>query len=199
VARVATVIDTALARRIAFVALDVDGTLTDNGVYIGASTSNAVALHEHVELKRFDVQDGLGIVMLRRAGIRLAFVSARESVSTTMRGRELGIEFVRQGRGLKKVPVLREISASTGIPFEAMAFMGDDLADIAPMQHVALAVAPQNAVADVKAVAHVTLSCAGGRGAVREFAELLLRARGEWDALVAAYVAESAGANPALA
>jgi 3-deoxy-D-manno-octulosonate 8-phosphate phosphatase (KDO 8-P phosphatase) len=188
-------IDAVLARRIALVALDVDGTLTDNGVYIGASTAETAGFPGRVELKRFDVQDGLGIVMLRRAGIVVAFVSARDSIATTLRAQELGIEHLRQGRALKKVPVLREITATTGIPFAAMAFMGDDLADIAPMQHVALAVAPANAVDEVKAVASITLTRAGGRGAVREFAELLLRARGEWEALVAAYVAESVGSG----
>jgi 3-deoxy-D-manno-octulosonate 8-phosphate phosphatase (KDO 8-P phosphatase) len=184
-------IDTALAKRIALVAFDVDGTLTDNGVYIGAATGDRA--EERVELKRFDIQDGLGIVMLRRAGIVVAFVSARDSVATTLRARELGVTHLMQGKGLRKVPALRSLGAELGIPFEAMAFVGDDLADIAAMQHVALSVAPENAVADVKAVAGVHLTRRGGHGAVREFVELLLRARGEWDGLVAAYVADSAG------
>ena len=181
-------IDPALARRIALVAFDVDGTLTDNGVYIGAMPGDGA----RVELKRFDIQDGLGIVMLRRAGITVAFISARHSDATTLRATELGVTLVRQGKGLRKVPVLQEIAESLHIPFSAIAFMGDDLADIAVMQQVALGVAPRNAVPEVKAAATLLLEREGGRGAVREFAEALLHARGEWDGLVAAYVADSA-------
>ena len=184
-------IDPVIAQRIALVAFDVDGTLTDNGVYIGDGGASASS-GERIELKRFDIQDGLGIVMLRRAGITVAFISARYSAATSLRAKELGVEHVKQGRGLRKVPTLRVLSEELGIPFEAMAFMGDDLADIAVMQQVALAVAPGNAVREVKAVAGVQLTRDGGRGAVREFVELLLRSRGQWDALVADYVADSA-------
>lgn len=186
-------IDPAVAQRIALVALDVDGTLTDNGVYIG--TADGTVDSERIEMKRFDIRDGLGIVMLRRAGLEVALISARSSASTTLRASELGIKHVIQGRGLKKVPALMTLSAELGIPFDAIAFVGDDLADIAVMQQVALAAAPANAVAEVVAVANVHLAQEGGRGAVREFAEQLLRARGEWDALVAAYVNESQGAE----
>lgn len=184
-------IDPMIARRIALVAFDVDGTLTDNGVYIGDSADVSVS-EERIELKRFDIQDGLGIVMLRRANIGVAFISARQSPATSLRAKELGVVHVRQGKGLRKVPTLRELSRQMGVGFEQIAFMGDDLADIAVMQQVALAVAPQNAVAEVKAVANVLLSRPGGRGAAREFVEMLLLARGEWNELVADYVAESA-------
>ncbi len=184
-------IDPVLAQRIAMVAFDVDGTLTDNGVYIGDAGASASDT-ERIELKRFDVQDGLGIVMLRRAGITVAFISARHSAATTLRARELGVTLVEQGKGLRKVPTLRAMSEALDIPFDAIAFMGDDLADIAVMQQVGLAVAPSNAVREVQAVAAVQLSREGGRGAVREFVEMLLRARGQWDALVADYVADSA-------
>jgi 3-deoxy-D-manno-octulosonate 8-phosphate phosphatase (KDO 8-P phosphatase) len=187
------VIDPVLASRIALVAFDVDGTLTDNGVYIGASAGAAPG--ERIELKRFDIQDGLGIVMLRRAGIHVAFISARESVATTLRARELGVEHVRQGKGLQKVPVLRALCAELDIPFAATAFMGDDLADIAVMKQVALSVAPDNATWDVKEVALVHTGRSGGRGAAREFVEMLLKARGEWDALVDRYVSESAASG----
>ena len=130
--------------------------------------------------------------MLRRAGIAIAFISARESAATALRASELGITHLRQGRGLRKVPVLRALSEELAIPFDAMAFVGDDLADIAAMRQVAIGAAPANAVAEVKAVATVHLTRSGGRGAAREFIELLLQARGEWDSLVAQYVADSA-------
>lgn len=183
-------IDPVLARRIALVAFDVDGTLTDNGVYIGDSTGSPA--DARIELKRFDIQDGLGIVMLRRAGIAVAFISARESSATALRATELGVTHLRQGRGLRKVPTLLALSEELGIPFDAIAFVGDDLADIAVMRQVALSAAPANAVPEVKAVATVQLSRTGGRGAAREFIELLLHARGEWTALVEQYVADSA-------
>lgn len=183
-------IESTLAHRIALVAFDVDGTLTDNGVYLG-QLPGIDAADARLELKRFDIQDGLGIVMLRRAGIIVAFISARYSAATTLRAAELGVEHVMQGRGLRKVPTLLALGESLGIPLDAMAFMGDDLADIAVMQRVALAAAPSNAVPEVKAVATVQLSKEGGRGAAREFAELLLHARGEWSGLVDAYLRES--------
>jgi len=188
-------IDPTLAKRIALVAFDVDGTLTDNGVYIGELPGGGDAA-SRLEMKRFDIQDGLGIVMLRRAGIIVAFISARHSAATTLRATELGVEHVMQGRGLRKVPTLTALSERLNVPLEAMAFVGDDLADIAVMQRVALAAAPSNAVAEVKAVAGVQLTKEGGRGAAREFAEVLLHARGQWSELVAAYVRESARLDP---
>ncbi len=191
-------IDTAVAQRITLVAFDVDGTLTDNGVYIGAP-AGADAPHARLELKRFDIQDGLGIVMLRRAGITVAFISARHSEATTLRARELGVEHLMQGRGLKKVPTLLALCEKLGISADQVAFVGDDLADVAVMQRVALSAAPSNAVAEVKAVATVQLAKEGGRGAAREFIEALLRARGTWEQVVAEYVAESAGAGTANA
>ncbi len=190
-------IDAARARRIALVAFDVDGTLTDNGVYIGAPAGGDA--DARLEFKRFDIQDGLGIVMLRRAGLTVALISARHSDATTLRARELGVQHLMQGRGLKKVPTLEALCAQLGIGMDAAAFMGDDLADVAVMQRVALSAAPANAVAEVKAVATVQLEREGGRGAAREFVELLLRARGEWDAVVADYVAESAAAEASVA
>ncbi len=188
-------IDTALAQRIELVAFDVDGTLTDNGVYIGAPSDTPDA---RIELKRFDIQDGLGIVMLRRAGIAVAFISARHSEATTLRARELGVEHVMQGRGLKKVPTLLALCGQLGITTGHAAFMGDDLADVAVMQRVALSAAPANAVGEVKAVATVQLHREGGRGAAREFVELLLRARGTWDSVVAEYVTQSLGAEASV-
>lgn len=189
-------IDAVVAQRIALVAFDVDGTLTDNGVYIGAP---AEAPEARLELKRFDIQDGLGIVMLRRAGIAVAFISARHSEATTLRARELGVTHLMQGRGLKKVPTLLALCDELGITPERAAFMGDDLADVAVMQRVALSAAPANAVAEVKAVATLQLQREGGRGAAREFVEALLRARGTWDRVVADYVAESIGAEASVA
>jgi 3-deoxy-D-manno-octulosonate 8-phosphate phosphatase (KDO 8-P phosphatase) len=190
-------IDPALAQRISLVAFDVDGTLTDNGVYIGDANGTG-SEDGRIELKRFDVQDGLGIVMLRRAGIAVAFVSARASAATTLRARELGVDHLYQGKGLRKLPVMIALGEELAITLDAMAFVGDDLADIAVMQRVGLSAAPRNSVAEVLSVAHLKLTREGGRGAAREFVELLLHARGEWDTLVSDYVSASAATAQSL-
>lgn len=182
------------AREIALVCLDVDGTLTDNGVYVGRTADGAA-----VELKKFHVADGLAIKMLQRAGIEVAFISARESAATAMRAEELGVKYVYQSKSVRKVVALEELSGALGIPLSHVAFVGDDLADIAVLKRVGWPVAPANACAEVKALARVQLTKAGGDGAVREFTELLLRASGAWDTLVARYVAdaEATGGPPA--
>jgi 3-deoxy-D-manno-octulosonate 8-phosphate phosphatase (KDO 8-P phosphatase) len=185
-------IESTIARQVALVAFDVDGTLTDNGVYIGAPLEGAPPTDARVEFKRYDIQDGLGIVMLRRAGVAVAFISARQSQSTVLRAAELGVTHVHQGKRLRKVAVLHHLATELSIPLSAMAFMGDDLADIAAMQCVGLSAAPANAVPEVRDVATIRLTKSGGHGAVREFAELVLKSRGDWDGLVAEYVADSA-------
>lgn len=182
------------ARRIALVCLDVDGTLTDNGVYIGRAAAPDAAT---IELKKFHVADGLGIKMLQRAGIEVAFISARESAATALRAEELGVKYVYQSRSVKKIVALLELTSALGIALEDVAFMGDDLADIPVLARVGWPVAPANAVPEVLAIARVRLARAGGDGAVREFTELVLRTAGRWDALVADYVreAETVGAT----
>lgn len=181
------------ARRISLVCLDVDGTLTDNGVYIGRAASPDAGT---IELKKFHVADGLGIKMLQRAGIEVAFISARESAATALRAEELGVTYVYQSRSVKKIVALLELTSALGIALDDVAFMGDDLADIPVLKRVGWPVAPANAVPEVLALARVRLTRAGGDGAVREFTELVLRTAGTWDALVADYVreAESVGA-----
>lgn len=169
------------ARRVRLVALDVDGVLTDNGVYIGATSAG-----ETVELKRFDILDGLGIGMLRRAGIIVALISARHSEATAVRAAELGVECF-QARDGRKLPAFRELLERYELTWEEVAFLADDLADLPALRRVGLPVAVANAVAEVRALARWQTSCPGGNGAVREFAETLLQARGEWADLVVAY------------
>jgi 3-deoxy-D-manno-octulosonate 8-phosphate phosphatase (KDO 8-P phosphatase) len=180
------VIETSLARRIALVCFDVDGTLTDNGIYVGRDAQG-----QALELKKFDVQDGLAITLLHRTSIAVAFISARDSSATTQRANELRIRHLHQGRGLRKLPVLQALCADLGIGFNQVAFVGDDLADIPVMKRVGLPVAPSNSAPEVKAIAALTLTRPGGQGAAREFIEVLLHARGEWTPLVEAYVADA--------
>ena len=177
----------ATARRIRLVVLDVDGVMTDGGIYLGMSGEDAV------ELKRFDVQDGLGVRMLVNAGIHVAIVSGRVSEATELRAAELGIEDVYQDAGARKVPVLEKLLAARGVGWGEVALLGDDLADLAPLRRVGLAATVANGVLEVRRVAAWQSSREGGRGAVREFAEALLRARGEWEGLVDEYCRERGG------
>ncbi len=181
-------IDAATARRIRLVGLDVDGVLTDGGIFLGASDGRPV------ELKRYHIQDGLGIRFLRDAGIIVAIVTGRVSDSVRMRAEELGITDVIQDPHARKLPAFLSILERNGVAPEEAAFVGDDYPDLAIMRVVGMAVAVDNAVDDVKDIAQIRLKRAGGDGAVREFTELLLRARGEWRSIIERYVAERAGA-----
>jgi 3-deoxy-D-manno-octulosonate 8-phosphate phosphatase (KDO 8-P phosphatase) len=179
-------IDAAVAGRIRLLALDVDGVLTDNGIFIGRVDGQSV------ELKRFDVQDGLGHVLMRTAGIPVAWVSGRHSEATTMRARELRVEDVLQVPGPDKLEALGALLARRRIAWEDTAFMGDDLADLPVLRRVGLPIAVANAVEEVKAVAAYVTRAPGGRGAVREVVEVLLKARGRWAELLERYFTEQA-------
>ena len=179
-------LDPATARAIRLVGIDVDGVLTDGGIYLGAVDGKPL------EFKRYDIQDGLGIHFLRKAGIRVAIVTGRVSDSVRLRASELEIEDVAQDGYARKLPALRRILERHKIAPEQTAFIGDDFPDLAILRTVGLPIAVANAVPEVASVCRLTLSRSGGRGAVREFAELLLKARGEWETLYEAYVVERA-------
>lgn len=177
-------LDAAIARAIRLVGIDVDGVLTDGGIYLGAVDGTPL------EFKRYDIQDGLGIHFLRKAGIRVAIVTGRVSDSVRLRAAELEIEDVAQDAYARKLPAFRRILDRHRIAPEEAAFIGDDFPDLAVLRMVGLPVAVGNAVPEVKSACRFRLTRHGGRGAVREFAEVLLKARGEWQALYEAYVAE---------
>ena len=174
-----------LARRIRMVAFDVDGVLTDGGIYLGATESG-----EPVEMKRFDIQDGLGIQMMKAAGLRVAIVTGRTSEAVRIRADELQVDDLHQDRTANKVEALTAILEKQGIGWEETAFVGDDLPDIAVLRRVALPAVVGNATSDARAFALWHGTKEGGRGAVREFAEALLTARGEWADAVKSYVSE---------
>ena len=186
-------IDRETARRIRVVGLDVDGVLTDGGIYLG---DVAGARHE---FKRYDIQDGLGIYFMRSAGLIPIIVTGRVSVSVELRARELGIEHVAQDADAQKLTGLRRILDVLGEDIESVAYIGDDFPDLAILRRVGLPVAVGNAVPEIRAACRVHLGRSGGRGAVREFAELLLRARGDWDSVVNRYVAERSGERAEVA
>lgn len=179
------------ARRVRFVGLDVDGVLTDGGIYLGDVAG------KRFETKRYDIQDGLGIKMLQKAGIVVAVITGRVSESVALRAHELGVDELVQDEHARKLPALRRMLEARGIPLANAAFIGDDLPDLGVMREVGLPVVVANCTEEVFQVARLRLTRKGGDGAVREFAELLLKARGEWDALVEWYVSSRNGDAPA--
>ncbi|HYW32052.1 MAG TPA: HAD hydrolase family protein [Gemmatimonas sp.] len=180
-------IEPTLARRIRVVGLDVDGVLTDGGIYLGATGADDAL--SRFEFKRYDIQDGLGLHMLRAAGIHVVIITGRVSESVAMRAKELGVSHVVQDPHARKLPAMQRVAAELECTLEEVAFLGDDLPDLSVMRRVALPVAVGNAVAEVRRIAMLQLRERGGQGAVREFSEALLEARGEWIDLVEKYVA----------
>ncbi len=172
------------ARRIRLLALDVDGVLTDNAIYV-APVNGA-----RVEFKRFDIQDGLGLVLLRGGPIEVALVSGRPSEATALRAAELGIGTVIQDGGARKLPALERLLAERGLSWEEVAFVGDDLADVPVLRRAGLPIAVANAVEEVRALAVYVTSLPGGSGAVREAVVALLKARGDYESAVARYLAD---------
>jgi 3-deoxy-D-manno-octulosonate 8-phosphate phosphatase (KDO 8-P phosphatase) len=177
-------IDAAKASRVRILALDVDGVLTDNGIWIGPVAG------ERVELKRFDIQDGLGMLLLRAAGIPVIWVSGRRSEATAMRAEELQVDEVLQVPGPSKLEALGEVRSRRGLAWEDVAYVGDDLADLQVMRRVGLPIAVANAVTEIRAVADCVTTAPGGHGAVREIVEALLKARGVWPEMLERYFTE---------
>jgi 3-deoxy-D-manno-octulosonate 8-phosphate phosphatase (KDO 8-P phosphatase) len=176
-----------VARAIRLVILDVDGVLTDAGVYLGRLPSG-----ETLELKRFDIQDGLAVKLLAGAGITPVVVSGRVSAATDIRMQELGVE-VHQDPDARKLPVVERLMEERGIGWSQVAMIGDDLPDLPLLSRCGLPVAVGNAVPEVTRVCTWHTTREGGRGAVREFVRALLMARGEWEQVVDRYVAEKEG------
>jgi 3-deoxy-D-manno-octulosonate 8-phosphate phosphatase (KDO 8-P phosphatase) len=181
----ATPIPAELARRIRLVVFDVDGVMTDGGIYLGATSGG-----ESVELKRFDIQDGLGVQMMRTAGLKVAIVTGRTSEAVRIRAEELQMDDLHQDRTADKLNALTVILERQGVSWEETAFLGDDLPDLVVLRRVGLPAVVGNATSDARAVAAWQGTRHGGHGAVREFAEALLKARGQWADAVQAYVRE---------
>jgi 3-deoxy-D-manno-octulosonate 8-phosphate phosphatase (KDO 8-P phosphatase) len=160
---------TSRARRIRMVLLDVDGVLTDGGLYYTA---------EGHELKRFHAHDGYGIQRGRESGLAFGIISGRTTPIVEVRARVLKIEDVIQGAD-DKVAAMREIQRRRGFGDEEFAFIGDDLFDIPLLRVVGLSAAPPNALAEVRRNVHYVTRAAGGQGAVRDFIDLILDRRGK--------------------
>lgn len=161
----------ARAAKVQLIVLDVDGVLTDGGLHYGP---------EGELLKRFDVKDGHGIVMARLVGLPCAILTARKSAMVEMRGRELGLVAIKQGRR-EKTAGFDELLAELNVPAEACAYMGDDVNDLGPMSKVGLPACPADASPEVRARALFVAQQPGGRGAVRALIELCLKASSRWE------------------
>jgi 3-deoxy-D-manno-octulosonate 8-phosphate phosphatase (KDO 8-P phosphatase) len=167
----------ARAAAIELLLLDVDGVLTDGSVLYA---------DDGTELKRFHVRDGSGLKLWRAAGKRAAILSGRKSVAVDRRASELGISPVIQGCD-DKLAGLESVLSQTGIAAERVCAIGDDLPDVPLFRKCGLALSVADACAEARAAAHFVTSATGGRGAVREAIEWLLRAAGTWDQLTARY------------
>lgn len=182
-------LDAAHAQRVRLLGLDVDGVLTDGSVYVGQTADHAV------ELKRFQIQDGLGLRLLAAAGIPIVLVSGRPSPATVLRARELHVDEVIEDEGARKLPAFGAMLDRRALAWEDCCFVGDDLPDLPVLRRVGLAVAVANAVPEVQTAAHYVTARAGGAGAVREIAEAILRARGAWGDLVTDYLRQRGDAD----
>jgi 3-deoxy-D-manno-octulosonate 8-phosphate phosphatase (KDO 8-P phosphatase) len=165
------------AARIRLLLTDCDGVLTDGRLYYLAAGES---------LKVFHIHDGLGLRLLKRAGLKLGVISGRQSAALEVRARELGVDFLFQGNDAK-LGAYEEILAAAGLTDEQVAYVGDDLPDLPLLGRVGLAVAVADAVDEVRAAAHYVTARPGGGGAVREVAELILKAQGSWEGLWQAY------------
>lgn len=149
---------------IRLLAMDVDGVLTDGGVYV---------LDDGRQFRRFNIKDGMGIKRVMATGIRVAWISANACHAVQERANGLGVSEVYLGVA-EKLPLLEEIGRKMGVPLDVVAYIGDDLADLAVLERVGLACAPLDAAEEVKLAAHYIIQKKGGEGAVREVCDLLL-------------------------
>jgi 3-deoxy-D-manno-octulosonate 8-phosphate phosphatase (KDO 8-P phosphatase) len=179
--RARTAIPAGLRAKLARVKLllcDVDGVLTDATVTIGSDS----------ETKRFHIQDGLGMHLLQREGIRVGWISNRPSFATTQRATELKIDFLHQRNG-NKVEAVEAILAESRLKWTDVCYVGDDVVDLAVLGRVGVAIGVANGIPEVKMIADYVTKLAGGSGAVREVVELILRAQKKWDRLIERYSA----------
>jgi 3-deoxy-D-manno-octulosonate 8-phosphate phosphatase (KDO 8-P phosphatase) len=172
---------TELAAQIRLLLMDVDGVMTDGRVFGVPDCAGNIA-----ETKGFDTQDGIALQWLSWKGLVTGLISGRISPATEARAKQCNMKYVYQGH-IEKIPILEEILADSGIPRNQVAYIGDDLTDVVVMNRVGLSIATANARPEVKRSAMHVTERSGGAGAVREVAELLLKAQGHWDDLLRKY------------
>jgi 3-deoxy-D-manno-octulosonate 8-phosphate phosphatase (KDO 8-P phosphatase) len=169
------------ANRIRLLLFDVDGVLTDGGVIVHTDGS---------ESKGFHIRDGAALVWAQRAGLTVGLLSARSSGATTHRAAQLGIHLLVQGVP-NKLDAYERILRDAGLSDEAVAYMGDDLLDLPVLARAGLSASPADGVAEVRQQVEWVSAHGGGRGAVREFVEHILRAQQRWEAVLKEYTPSS--------
>lgn len=158
------------AKKIKVILLDVDGILTDGGIFLG---------NKNIELKRFNSQDGLGITLARMAGIKVGIITGRESELVAVRAIELNMDFISQGHFDKRIP-LKEIVEENNLTYEEIAYIGDDILDISILKMVGFSATASNGVAEVKEIVDYVSGNCGGNGAVRDIIEFILKSQEKW-------------------
>lgn len=164
-------------KRIRLLLLDVDGVLTDGRIIYDSAGR---------DMKFFDVHDGMGVYALKRAGINTILITAKGSKAIKPRGRDMQVEAIFENVSPKTV-ALDKILKRYKIPLEEICFIGDDLVDLCLMKRVGVPIAVANACPEIKEAAGYVTVKEGGRGAVREVAELILKAQGKWERIVGYY------------
>lgn len=167
-----------IARNIKLLILDVDGVLTDGGIILD---------NEGNEFKLFHVRDGHGIKMIQRAGIQVAIITGRSSKVVERRANELGITEVYQGR-YKKAETFKHITKKLKAAEKEVAYIGDDIVDIPLFKRVGLSIAVDDATDEAKSYAMMITKNRGGRGAVREVCDFLLKSKGLWEPMMREYL-----------
>jgi 3-deoxy-D-manno-octulosonate 8-phosphate phosphatase (KDO 8-P phosphatase) len=177
-AQLKTIDLTRQASYVRLLALDVDGVLSDGKLYFG---------NQGEEIKAFNSLDGHGIKMLQASGVKVAIVTGRTSNIVAQRAKQLGIELVLQGRE-DKLKALYELTEHLRLDWNAMAYIGDDLPDLAAIIKVGLGISVPNAAKTMAQYSQYVTRLSGGHGAVREVCDLIMQAQGTWDEALAPYL-----------
>ncbi|HEY4050501.1 MAG TPA: HAD hydrolase family protein [Acidobacteriaceae bacterium] len=167
------------ARKIKLFLMDVDGTITDGGVCLLSLPNNGGV----AEMKVFNSQDGVGLNLAHTMGIKTGFITGRRSPAVSQRAKECHVEFVYLGQATKTA-AFEECMQKAQVSADEVAYMGDDLPDMAVAKRVGLAVAVANAAPELKAISHYQTKTRGGSGTAREVVELILKAQGRWQEAV---------------
>ena len=165
------------ARRVKLLITDIDGVMTDGRIVYSVYGD---------ELKYFDVTDGFGILLLNRVGIKTVIITAKKSRIVKLRGRDLKVAKAYAGYLDKRVP-FNDVLKRFKIPAQEICFIGDDLIDVPILKRVGFAVSVPNGMEEVKVVSHYITTKSGGRGAVREICELILKSQDKWDLATSTY------------
>ncbi len=185
----------ARARKIKLLLFDVDGVLTDGKLFFIPNARQSdqslpeLSAQGSTEFKGFHAHDGVAISLARLAGIKTGLITKRISETVAIRARDLKLEYVRQGIQDKRT-AFEEIVQEEGLKPEEAAFVGDDVIDLPAMRAAGLAIAVQNARAEVKQESHYITPHAGGDGALRDAVEFILKAQGKWKKIVEDYIGE---------